>query len=81
MAATTPSASRPYLCSRSAYLPDSVKVSCVPTNSVGGAGAPTEFVGTQDTFTESGKYADLLHKYGLDADGVVAAIDRVLRRK
>ena len=47
----------------------------------GGAGAPTEFVGTQDTFTESGKYADLLHKYGLDADGVVAAIDRVLKRK
>lgn len=47
----------------------------------GGASAPTEFVGLQDTFTESGKYADLLHKYGLDADGVVAAIDRVIRRK
>lgn len=47
----------------------------------GGAGVPTEFVGTQDTFTESGKYADLLHKYGLDAEGVVAAIDRVLRRR
>ena len=47
----------------------------------GGAAAPTEFVGTRDTFTESGKYADLLHKYGLDAEGVIAAIQRVLARK
>ncbi len=47
----------------------------------GGAAAPTEFVGTQDTFTESGKYADLLHKYGVDADGVVAGIEKVLVRK
>ena len=46
-----------------------------------GAAAPTEFVGTRDTFTESGKYADLLHKYGLDAEGVIAAIQRVLARK
>ena len=47
----------------------------------GGAGAPTEFVGTQDTFTESGKYADLLRKYGLDAGGVAAAVEKVLARK
>ena len=47
----------------------------------GGAAAPTEFVGLQDTFTESGKYADLLHKYGVDADGVAAGIERVLARK
>jgi len=47
----------------------------------GGAAAPTEFVGLQDTFTESGKYADLLHKYGVDADGVVAGIEKVLKRK
>jgi len=47
----------------------------------GGAAAPTEFVGLQDTFTESGKYADLLHKYGVDADGVVSAIEKVLARK
>ena len=47
----------------------------------GGASAPTEFVGLQDTFTESGKYADLLHKYGVDADGVVAGIEKVLKRK
>jgi len=47
----------------------------------GGAAAPTEFVGLQDTFTESGKYADLLHKYGVDADGVATGIERVLQRK
>ena len=47
----------------------------------GGAAAPTEFVGLQDTFTESGKYADLLHKYGVDADGVIAGIEKVLKRK
>jgi len=47
----------------------------------GGAGVPTEFVGLQDTFTESGKYAELLHKYGVDADGVQAGIERVLARK
>ena len=46
-----------------------------------GAAAPTEFVGVQDTFTESGKYSDLLAKYGLDAAGVRAAIERVLARK
>ena len=46
-----------------------------------GAGAPTEFVGTRDTFTESGPYAQLLAKYGLDAAGVTAAIRRVLARK
>ena len=47
----------------------------------GGAGVPTEFVGVQDTFTESGKYADLLRKYGVDADGVIAGIEKVLKRK
>jgi len=47
----------------------------------GGAAAPTEFVGIRDTFTESGKYSDLLHKYGVDAEGVVAGIEKVLQRK
>ncbi|MDR1131064.1 MAG: transketolase family protein [Oscillospiraceae bacterium] len=47
----------------------------------GGAGVPTEFVGIQDVFTESGAYAELLAKYGVDADGVVAGIEKVLRRK
>ena len=46
-----------------------------------GAGAPTEFVGIKDTFTESGKYAELLAKYGVDANGVAAGIEKVLARK
>ena len=46
-----------------------------------GAGVPTEFVGIQDTFTESGPYKELLAKYGVDANGVVAGIEKVLARK
>ena len=46
-----------------------------------GAGVPTEFVGTRDTFTESGKYSELLAKYGIDAAGVKAAVEKVLKRK
>ena len=46
-----------------------------------GIGAPTEFVGVQDTFTESGKYSELLAKYGIDAAGVKAAVEKVLKRK
>lgn len=49
--------------------------------SYAGAGAPTEFVGIQDVFTESGPYKELLKKYGLDADGVVKGIEKVLARK
>lgn len=47
----------------------------------GGCGVPAEFVGVRDTFTESGKYPELLHKYGIDAEGVAAGIERVLARK
>lgn len=47
----------------------------------GGAGVPTEFVGIQDTFTESGPYSQLLAKYGVDANGVIAGIEKVLARK
>ena len=46
-----------------------------------GAGVPTEFVGIQDTFTESGPYSQLLAKYGVDANGVIAGIEKVLERK
>lgn len=46
-----------------------------------GAGAPTEFVGIQDCFTESGPYNELLAKYGLDAPAVKAAIKKVIVRK
>ncbi|MEO6405330.1 MAG: transketolase C-terminal domain-containing protein [Ferruginibacter sp.] len=42
---------------------------------------PIEYVGTNDTFGESGKPTDLLVKYGLDADHIVAAVDKVLARK
>ena len=43
--------------------------------------APMEFVGTKDTFTESGNYQLLLKKYGLDAEGVIKGIRAVLKRK
>lgn len=46
-----------------------------------GAGVPTEFVGIKDTFTESAPYAQLLHKYGVDAEGVINGIEAVLKRK
>ena len=42
---------------------------------------PIEFVGTNDTFGESGKPTDLLVKYGLDADHIVAAAEKALARK
>lgn len=42
---------------------------------------PIEYVGTQDTFGESGKPMDLMVKYGLDADHIVAAVDKVMSRK
>lgn len=47
----------------------------------GGAGVPTEFVGIQDTFTESAPYGQLLAKYGLDANGVTTGVEKVLARK
>lgn len=47
----------------------------------GGAGVPTEFVGIQDTFTESAPYSQLLAKYGVDANGVIAGVEKVLARK
>jgi transketolase len=47
----------------------------------GGCAAPTEFVGIRDTFTESAPYGQLLHKYGVDADGVAEGIKKVLKRK
>ncbi|MES2429949.1 MAG: transketolase C-terminal domain-containing protein [Bacteroidota bacterium] len=42
---------------------------------------PIEYVGTNDTFGESGKPAELLTKYGLDAPNIVAAAEKVLARK
>jgi transketolase C-terminal domain/subunit len=42
---------------------------------------PVGFVGTNDTFGESGTHARLLEKYGLDAAHMVAATEKVTARK
>lgn len=42
---------------------------------------PIEFVGTKDTFGESGTPAQLLKKYGLDVPDIVAAAEKVIARK
>lgn len=42
---------------------------------------PLEFVGTRDTFGESGKPMELLKKYGLDTPDIVAAAEKVMARK
>lgn len=42
---------------------------------------PQEFVATQDTFGESGTPAQLMEKYGLNADAIVKAAHKVLSRK
>lgn len=43
--------------------------------------SPQEFVATQDTFGESGTPAQLMEKYGLNADAIVKASEKVLKRK
>ena len=42
---------------------------------------PQEYVGTNDTFGESGTPAQLLEKYGLDAAHIVAAAEKAIARK
>jgi transketolase len=42
---------------------------------------PIEFIGTNDTFGESGKPTELLTKYGLDTPFIVAAAEKVMARK
>ena len=42
---------------------------------------PLERVGVNDTFTESGPYSDLLEKYGMSVEAVVAAAQRAIARK
>lgn len=42
---------------------------------------PIEYVGTNDTFGESGTPKELLKKYGLDVPDIVAAAERVIARK
>lgn len=42
---------------------------------------PIEYVGTKDTFGESGTPVELLKKYGLDIPDIVAAAEKVIQRK
>ena len=42
---------------------------------------PIEYIGTNDTFGESGKPLELLVKYGLDTEHIVAAAQKVMARK
>lgn len=43
--------------------------------------SPQEYVAVNDTFGESGKPTDLLAKYGLGKKDVVAAVEKVMKRK
>jgi transketolase len=43
--------------------------------------APIEYVGTLDTFGESGTPEDLMKKYHLDTPDILAAVEKVLARK
>ena len=68
-------------------------VTCEEHNIIGGLGdsiaavasrnqpVPVEFIGTNDTFGESGKPSELLTKYGLDTLNIVAAAEKVMGRK
>lgn len=42
---------------------------------------PIEYIGTNDTFGESGTPTQLLTKYGLDTPYIVAAAEKVIKRK
>ena len=64
-------------------------VTCEEHSVIGGLGdavlaalaespVPVRKVGVNDVFGESGPAIDLLHKYGLDAEGVVAAVEGLL---
>jgi len=68
-------------------------VTCEEHNVLGGLGdsiaqvaarhfpIPIEYVGTNDTFGESGTPEELLKKYGLDSPDIVKAVEKVLARK
>jgi transketolase len=42
---------------------------------------PIEYVGTKDTFGESGTPDQLLKKYGLDVPDIITAAEKVMARK
>ncbi len=68
-------------------------VTCEEHNRLGGMGesiagllanqhpVPQEFVAVNDLFGESGTGNELMHKYGLDAEGIYNAVQRVLKQK
>ena len=80
-----------------AILKSVSKTGCVVTaeehNRLGGLGdsvaqvlarnqpAPQEYVAVDDSFGESGRPADLMVKYGLSADDIVKAVQKVIKRK
>ncbi|PNW25929.1 transketolase family protein [Formosa algae] len=80
-----------------AILDSVTKTGCIVTaeehNVIGGLGesvarvlathkpTPQEFVGTNDTFGESGTPAQLMDKYGLNAEAIVKACETVIKRK
>ncbi|MGJ5641220.1 transketolase family protein [Formosa sp. S-31] len=80
-----------------AILDSVAKTGCIVTaeehNYLGGLGesvarelathrpTPQEFVATQDTFGESGTPAQLMDKYGLNAEAIVKASEKVIKRK
>ncbi|MFN0049519.1 MAG: transketolase family protein [Cytophagales bacterium] len=80
-----------------AILKSVKKTGCVVTaeehNILGGLGesvahvlttqflVPQEFIGTQDTFGESGTPDELMQKYGLTAEKIVEAAEKVIKRR
>lgn len=80
-----------------AVLKSVAKTGCVVTaeehNRLGGLGdsiaqllatntpAPQEYVAVNDSFGESGKPAELMKKYGLDAGHIIKAVQKVMVRK
>jgi transketolase len=80
-----------------AIIDSVTKTGCVVTaeehNYLGGLGesvarvlaenvpTPQEFIATQDTFGESGTPEQLMEKYGLNADAIVKAAEKVIARK
>jgi transketolase len=53
----------------------------IARTSAAGHPVPIEMVGTRDTFGESGKPAELLKKYGLEAENIAAAARKAIGRK
>jgi transketolase len=80
-----------------AILESVAKTKCIVTaeehNHLGGLGesvarvlaqhspTPQEFVATNDTFGESGTPEQLMEKYGLNANAIINAVEKVMKRK